>query len=358
MMKKIFCGIALVAGLVSCTESYTDWKAPQHNDQEDMLPQTVLMVEPTEASYDFASETREVIQLFTANMKADQYIVTLSGEGTTNTSELVADENCEIPAEAIAAAVAEVYGGGPEERVMHAKVSANVLLGETGIYAAKEASPFTFTAKLPAGVIFDTDPVLFLTGNNYGWGATWVPLVPVNGHPTLSWIIIYLHAGEEFKFAPQQDWGGDFGMAANIVDNAGMNPSGDNNIVVGNPGWYLIEVNNDPEGEGQTVTFSKPNIYLIGNTAAAGWSIDESGLFTVPDSENGQFVSPAFANDGEVRMCVILDAVGTGDWWRSEFIVMNGQIDYRAGGGDQARVTVSQGQRCYLNFSNGSGVYK
>lgn len=359
MMKKILCGIALVAGLVSCTEDYTDWKAPQHNDAEEPLPKTVLMVEPTESAIDFTAETREVIQLFTANLQADEYTVILSGdETTTNTATLTANSHGEIAATDIQAAVAEVYGGGPDERTLRAKVLAKIFIESQGIYVNTESESFTFKAKLPAGVIFDTDPVLFLTGNNYGWGATWVPLVPVNGHPTLSWIIIYLHAGEEFKFAPQQDWGGDFGMAANIVDNAGMNPSGDNNIVVGNPGWYLIEVNNDPEGEGQTVTFSKPNIYLIGNTAAAGWSIDESGLFTVPDSENGQFVSPAFANDGEVRMCVILDAVGTGDWWRSEFIVMNGQIDYRAGGGDQARVTVSQGQRCYLNFSNGSGVYK
>jgi len=356
MMKKIFCGIALVAGLASCTEDFTDWKSPQHNDAEEVLPQTVLMVEPTESAIDFTAETREYIQLFTANLQADEYTVILSGdETTTNTATLTANSDCEIAASDIQAAVAEVYGGGPEERTLYAKVLAKIFLESQGIYVNTEATAFSFKANLPAGVIFDTDPVLFLTGNNYGWGATWVPLVPVNGHPTMSWIIIYLHENEEFKFAPQRGWGGDFGMEANIEDKAEMNPQNSGgNIKVGNPGWYLIVVDNDPDN-GQTVTFYKPNIYLIGNTSSAGWSCSESGLFTVPDSDTGTFVSPAFVKDDEVRMCV---QFGDIDWWRTEFIVMNGQIDYRGDGGDQARVRVTAGQRCYLNFSNGSGVYK
>ena len=208
---------------------------------------------------------------------------------------------------------------------------------------------------LSPGAIFDTDPVLYLTGDHYDWGGKWLSLTPVHSHPTISWTIIYLHEGEQFKFAPQAGWGNDFGMnVESVVDNAGMNPSGDNNIVVGNAGWYLIKVDNT-EGA-RKVEFLKPNVYLIGNTATAGWSVDDSGLFQIPAEENGLFVSPAFVADDEVRMCVKLDDC---DWWQSEFVVTTkGQIDFRGAGDDQARVKVKAGQKCYLNFATGGGQYK
>lgn len=220
---------------------------------------------------------------------------------------------------------------------------------EEGTYEITPLSP---------GAIFDTDPVLYLTGDHYNWGGTaddWLPLTPVHSHATLSWTIIYLHEGEQFKFAPQQGWGDDFGMnVESVVDHAGMNPSGDNNIVVGNAGWYLIKVDNTPGA--RKVEFLKPEVYLIGNTAPAGWNVDASGLFEIPEAENGLFVSPAFAAEDEVRMCVKLEDV---DWWQTEFVVTtSGQIDFRGAGDDQARVKVKAGQKCYLNFTTGGGQYK
>jgi hypothetical protein len=211
---------------------------------------------------------------------------------------------------------------------------------------------------IAGSAIYDTDPVLYFTGDHYNWGGSqddWQPMVPVHSHPTLSWAIVYLHAGEQFKFAPQQGWGNDFGMnVETVVDNAGMNPSGDNNIVVGNAGWYLIKVDNT-EGA-RKVEFLKPEIYLIGDAASAGWNIDKSCLFTVPEDEGGSFVSPEFVKDAQVRMCVKLDEA---DWWQTEFIITgNGQIDFRGAGNDQPRVNVNAGQKCYINFGTASGSYK
>ena len=55
-------------------------------------------------------------------------------------------------------------------------------------------------------------------------------------------------------------------------------------------------------------------------------------------------------------MCVSLEGF---EWWQTEFIVTpDGAIDFRASGGDQARVKVSAGQQCTLNFTNGTGKYK
>lgn len=198
-----------------------------------------------------------------------------------------------------------------------------------------------------------SDPELYLTGNHYDWGKTWKQLVPVYGTTDLFWTIVYLHAGEQFKFAPQADWGNDFGMQATIHDeaNAGVSDT-DGNITIANAGWYQLTVTN---GASRSVTISKPKVYLIGNTVGS-WGIEDANLFTEPTTEDGVFVSKAFAKADEVRMCV---SVPGHDWWQSEFIVTaKGKIDYRGKGGDQTRVNVKAGQKAYLNFSKGTGKYQ
>ncbi len=77
---------------------------------------------------------------------------------------------------------------------------------------------------------------------------------------------------------------------------------------------------------------------------------------TVPSTADGEFVSPAFVGasgeDPYLRVYVKIDSY---DWWRSEFIVSGGKIVYRGNGGDQDRVTVSVGQKLYLNFTDETG---
>lgn len=490
MKKIILCGIALVAGLMSCTEDYKDWANPQNNAGGEASPKLEMMVEPTAGVIDFATETSDMIQLFTTNLQegqVDSYSLQITGDGVDKIVEATCDAEGKMTADKLKSVVKDLFGAAPVQRTLFIKVSAEVkVISEEGVVVVKRsANPFEMKVTLDApyidengyyvvgnidgwtytrvdayhmknnggdvydnpeftvdidavdgidtyeikmipaadfkddgsvdswartltalpGVttkdyegtfsntnagdnikfdatedaesytitinamtctytieanmggdksIFDTDPILYLTGNNYGWGSTWVPLVPIHSNPTKSWRIIYLHKGEEFKFAPQAGWGDDFGMSATIEDKAGLEPSGDNNIIVGNAGWYLILVDNT-EGA-RKVTFLKPELYLIGNTAEAGWEVAPSGLFTIPDTDKGKFVSPAFVKDDEVRMCVKFEGI---DWWQTEFVVTkDGALDYRGAGGDQARVTVTAGQKCYLNFTNGSGSYK
>lgn len=201
--------------------------------------------------------------------------------------------------------------------------------------------------------IFDTNPQLYFTSsNNVG---EWLPLVPVHSDATMSWIITYLHEGEEFKFAPQASADNAFGATAHINDQANMNPSTSNGYIkTGNAGWYLLQVIND--GADKTVNILTPNVYLFGNTSPAGWSDKPEGLFTIPTSEDGVFVSPAFIASDKVRMCVKLDGV---DWWKTEFVIKtDGQLDYRAGGNDQAEVNVKQNQKCFINFTYSYGYYQ
>ena len=172
----------------------------------------------------------------------------------------------------------------------------------------------------------------------------------------MSWLMVYLEAGEEFKFAPQPEWTGDFGMSAEVTSECGdvFDASSPDNIKMTKSGWYLLKVKN-VDGA-RKVTFMAPDLYLIGNTSPAGWSCEASGLFTAPTERNGQFVSPAFVATDEIRICVNL---GEGiDWWRAEFIPVGGQISYRGNAGDQERVKGNAGQKAYINFTLGSGIVK
>ena len=44
------------------------------------------------------------------------------------------------------------------------------------------------------------------------------------------------------------------------------------------------------------------------------------------------------------------------DWWRSEFMVFSGKIEYRGKGGDQEHVSASAGQKLKLNFTAETGT--
>ena len=199
--------------------------------------------------------------------------------------------------------------------------------------------------------INEVKPDLFLTGSNYDWGGKWLQLVPFNKSEEDFWTIIYLHEGEQFKFAPQAGWGDDFGYTGTTInDEAGANitSSSDGNLVVGKAGWYLLKVQN---GSTKALTVLQPNVYLIGD-AAGEWNIADSHKFTVPTTEDGVFESPAFAADAELRMCVSVDGF---EWWQSEFMVFDGKIEYRGRGIDQNRVNVKAGQKVTLNFTAGTG---
>lgn len=202
--------------------------------------------------------------------------------------------------------------------------------------------------------INEVKPDLFLTGSNYDWGGKWLQLVPFHSSEEDFWTIIYLHEGEQFKFAPQAGWGGDFGYTGTTInDEAGANitSSSDGNLVVGKAGWYLLKVQN---GSTKALTVLQPNVYLIGD-AAGEWNIADSHKFTIPTTEDGVFESPAFAADAELRMCVSVDGF---DWWKSEFMVFDGKIEYRGRGIDQNRVNVKAGQKVTLNFTAGTGEIK
>jgi hypothetical protein len=54
-------------------------------------------------------------------------------------------------------------------------------------------------------------------------------------------------------------------------------------------------------------------------------------------------------------MCIKLADI---DWWKSEFIILGGKIEYRGTGEDQERAMGNAGQKAYLNFIDNKGAIK
>ena len=87
MIKKLVYGFAVIAGLASCNDDYTDWAAPQSNEPNAPVDKIAFTVQPTVSSIDFVTETAESIQLFTADVqdgKVSEYTLTLSLDAVEN----------------------------------------------------------------------------------------------------------------------------------------------------------------------------------------------------------------------------------------------------------------------------------
>ena len=217
-------------------------------------------------------------------------------------------------------------------------------------------------------------PSLFLTGSEYNWGKTesdWKQLIQYNGSKETYWTMIYFSEGELFKFAPQAGWDDAFGDQATIEDNAGagiVSDGGkDHNLKVGKAGWYLLRVTN---GKERKLEVCKPEVYLVGDVIAGGWGAGwkdnaktDANKFTAPTTKDGLFVSPKFANSGNLRMYVNFPDTGydgpNDNWWKAEFNVIGGNIVFRGDGGDlKPAVAVEANQQVSLNFTTGKGEIK
>ena len=210
---------------------------------------------------------------------------------------------------------------------------------------------------------------LYLVGLCNGWDwANAYDFVPAYDNATNTekktyWRLAFLPAEGGLKLNYAKAWdGNEVGFAGvTCKDNAsaGVKASDDGNIVVTNGGWYLVVVDLTLDGRNivYNVQFNAPNVYLMGTNAPVNdWSVADANLFTVPNDADGSFVSPAFAydtdGDGGVRACV---SIAGHDWWKTEFMVFDGELKYRATGGDQERVNGKKGQVLKINFTKGTG---
>ena len=200
---------------------------------------------------------------------------------------------------------------------------------------------------------------------NWDWSKC-LKMVPVYGTDNVFWHLVYIDESG-IKINEKTDWdGGEVGfagitvggdLAGDIVDNGG-------NIASSRPGWYLMVVTCGVSGRNVTynVDFYKPEVRLVGACIgdAECKQLDfPGGLFEVPATADGSFVSPAMtgvpASDQGARACVIIPGH---EWWHTEFMVFDKQLKYRGTGGDQDRVINAVGQKLYINFGTETGELK
>ncbi|MBK8055277.1 MAG: SusF/SusE family outer membrane protein [Saprospiraceae bacterium] len=201
---------------------------------------------------------------------------------------------------------------------------------------------------------------LYVIGDGVGgweWKKNDIQLIPVHSNPHLFWRIVWLEKDKGFKFSPVQDWKGDFGQDKSAPVNGVYKKGGDNVPVTGATGYYMIVVNLKTE----TIEVVAPNVFLIGDAVANWDAANPANKFTVGTDIN---ITKALTADKEIRMHVTSPTMKNekgdkaSDWWQSEFIVLNGKIEYRGKGNDQARVKskASGNTTIKLDFKAGTGT--
>lgn len=194
-------------------------------------------------------------------------------------------------------------------------------------------------------------------------------MVAVHSNPDLLWHMVYIDEnGIKFNNtqAETDDVVGYDDITIDETSELGSEiVNKDGWIASNNPGWYMMIVQSSVVNREiiYNVKFNKPNVWLMGTVTSDDsneqWSeMREDCLFEVPDEADGDFVSPAFkfapTGDGGLRAYV---KVGSAiEWWKSEFMLFDGKIVYRAAGDDQDRIMdVAPGQKLYLNFTTETG---
>jgi len=148
-----------VAGLLSCTKDYTDWKSPQSNDGSEPVQTLAMMVEPTASAIDIATVSSEMIQLFTTNLTQGQvsdYTVTISpADGEGEPISIVADASGYVAVAELENVVATLYGKAPIERTLSVVISAIATAStpDGNVKVRRVGSPYTLKVKLDVPVI-------------------------------------------------------------------------------------------------------------------------------------------------------------------------------------------------------------
>ncbi|WP_158275658.1 SusF/SusE family outer membrane protein [Marinilabilia rubra] len=193
---------------------------------------------------------------------------------------------------------------------------------------------------------------LYMIGGTIGgwdWAANSIEMIPVHSHENLYWKIVWMEAGTDgFKFSPVMDWGDDFGMAEDLGGGE-YSFGGDNISAPVESGYYMVVV----DLEAEKISVVEPEVYLIGDAVGSWDAANEAAKFTI-DNANEKLSFQGTLNNAELRMYAWHSYFT--DWWQSEFMIFDGNIEYRGNGGDQDRVNVDAGDYIIdLNFKNETG---
>lgn len=339
------------------------------NTPIDLANSSKIILTCSQPNYGYTASVQYTVQVATKPDMSDA--VELS---ETSSSAKVA-----VNASLLASALTNLYveqgkteADFPMDVTAYLRLKANIVTSNGNVVDGTEILSNTVSLN-KIHLLFSLPPVylpshVYVVGNFCDWKFdNCFDMVQVYGTDNTFWRLVYIDESG-IKLNSAQKFNGDEKGYAGITvsgDCAGDIIDKDGNIASSKPGWYLVIVTTSVVNREihYDVQFNKPNIWLIGPAAgsddfaeeAEGWS------FTVPTTKDGEFVSPAFVGsvpagtDKGVRMYVKIPGH---DWWHSEFVTLDGKIQYRATGGDQTRATGSVGQQVHLNFSKGTGEIK
>ena len=323
MIKKLVYGFAIIAGLASCNDDYTDWASPQSNAAKEAAEKLVFTVQPSVSSIDFATETAENIQLFTTNLQdgqTNEYTVTFSADDKTETAVLVATTEGKVSSTNLQAAVASIYGKAPIERTFTVEVVADVTIAtENGaIVAGKKASPFTLKVKPDAPQISEH---YYIIGAPSAWNPTETSLMfshsdkDVYEDPVFT-IVFPVEEGEVW-FAitddiavEKNDWSYVFGctdgnglngMAGSLNRRSTLGDDGSWKIVVGS-GTKFLKVTIDMMNYTYAIKEIIPEYYIVG--AMQGWKDkpENKTCMLYPQSKMVHSYTTKFENDANLKL--------------------------------------------------------
>lgn len=194
----------------------------------------------------------------------------------------------------------------------------------------------------------------YLTGDEFGgWfgGAENPPYptvkftaVPDNeGH---FWAVRYFEAAKGFKLSISENWDGEL-KTLKYADGT----SAEGNLSVPTSGFYIVYV----DLENYILYLEEASVYGIGN-AFGSWDAGKAENKFAADNKTLKATVKA---DGNLRIYAAAPAGITGDtsdWWRREFNIYEGKIEYRATGGEQTGVLVTANQVVTLDFNAGTGT--
>ena len=213
---------------------------------------------------------------------------------------------------------------------------------------------------------------LFVVGSSIqeAW-SSWKTVPPVYGLTGNYYTMIYVPAGGAFKWGTyNNDWRG-YSRFSKIDDKAGagLSEDGDGNIKVENGGWYALhfvgELSADKKNINYSLTVYPGTAYVIGAAAGGAWTDgDAAWAMTAPADQTGEWTSPAFTGDGELRAYIKIPGI---DWWRTEFTINAGKCFWRnvdipdnwaQNVGADYSVSCTAGQKLYVNFDQNTAEVK
>jgi len=201
--------------------------------------------------------------------------------------------------------------------------------------------PYNIPAAYPAE--------MFMIGQDFGgwnWGSDGVAVMtPVHSFEGHFWCVRYITAGNGFKWCAKREWNGDF---FSLGEDLGFTTK-DGNAFVDKDGMYMVYMDMT-KGK---ISVEPARVYGMGD-CFGGWN-----TATYPFEVSGKTMTRTTSNAGELRIYAASDIAPVGnDWWKMEFVLMDGVIVYRGTGNDQDRIPVAAGKTVVLDFNAGKGTIK